>query len=113
MNNKLDLAFKLMRQKNFIAKQNFACCNMCAIKQLNQIADERQNKEKPALGAVYYHRKEAIEKSKGNNFFIHFGTFNDLLKYEDAVVLICKCLDKADIEYELTNEFGEILILEC
>lgn len=99
MNSKLDLAFKLMRQQNLIAKQNFACCILCATKQLNVLAKERKNK---AIGAVFYTRKEAEIKAKGSTFNIWFGSFR--AGNEKIREIIKDSLSKAGISHSYSDD---------
>ena len=52
----LTVAFKNLRKRKIIARQNFLCCGGCAAAALGDKLEEEKNADK--IGAVYFHRQD-------------------------------------------------------
>lgn len=53
----LTLAFRALRKKGYLARQNFMCCGGCAGSALGDRWEQKHGKDVPAKG-VYYHRQD-------------------------------------------------------
>ena len=55
----LNLAFRELRSRGFMARQNFLCCSNCVGTSLATRAEILKDKNTPPQGCVFYHRQDA------------------------------------------------------
>lgn len=65
--------FKTLRKENFLAKQNFSCCNSCAGYELTEIAFEKYNQNKPYKGFVFYHNQNTEDMKRTGFCYLSYG----------------------------------------
>lgn len=77
---KLNVAFRALRARGFIARQNFLCCGGCAGYKIAIDAEELVARGKKVEGGIFYHRQEGERLLAGANFYVHFSKI-DSKKY--------------------------------
>lgn len=71
---KLTAAFRELRRRGFIARQNFKCCSGCAGAALGNELVERHKAGKPLpRGVVFYHRQDAEDLASSGRCMARFG----------------------------------------
>ena len=70
---RLTEAFKAMRKKGILARQNFSCCGGCGSYELATKMDESRAAGRPKRGAIYYHRQSAERLRKSGEVYLGFG----------------------------------------
>lgn len=55
----LNKAFKELRKRGYLARQNFMCCSNCAGTALADAATKLKDKGKDVRGCVFYHHQDA------------------------------------------------------
>lgn len=113
---KLDYAFKLMRQRNLVAKQNFACCGQCALRQINDIALERMNRAKQVVGIVFYHRQDAEKRAQEKGFHLSYGYVNfdsnGSVTNDQVGIIVTACLRQAGVEFDWSGNADEKIFIK-
>lgn len=106
---RLGEAFKAIRKRGILARQNFSCCGGCACAELGESL-----KASPAKrGAVYYHRQDAqaieirgwgADRGKADGVFLGFGARPEQDDRDEAGEAIGKeiveCLEAAGLKVE-------------
>ena len=77
---RLDLAFKALRRKGLITRQNFLCCQNCAGYALTEMAVKLVEQGKPFNGTVFYHAQDNANRKDGEDFYLAFGDVNSTQK---------------------------------
>jgi len=74
---KLTKAFKLLRKKGLIAKQNFSCCASCGTYELNEIGNEKgiENNGVYPAGFVFYHKQDYEDLTRSGYVHIRYAGF--------------------------------------
>jgi hypothetical protein len=68
----LSSAFRVLRRKGLIARQQFMCCQGCA---LNKLAQEYNAAEPKPAGYVFFHRQDAKTFARDGCVHLAFGVF--------------------------------------
>lgn len=84
---RITLAFKALRKRGFITKQNFLCCGGCASYSIGEQIEKKHGKNTPeanAQKAVFYHRQnaEAFNEYGEIEGWLHLSWFSDETKTE-------------------------------
>jgi hypothetical protein len=104
---KLNEAFKLMRQAGLIAKQNFMCCGNCAgysiATGLEKMTEARRSAVK---GVCTYNRQDAATLARHGECYLQYGSIYSS-KYGDVGLstlevgrMVVGCLTRAGLAYE-------------
>ena len=102
----LNMAFKLMREKNLIARQNFLCCGSCAGSAITTLAEQRIEKGKQIDGCCFYHGQANDDYENGNDFYIQYGNMDSNKIGEigkptkEVGDIVVECLKAARIGFE-------------
>lgn len=117
MYTKLDLAFKLMRKKGLIAKQNFCCCSNCAISELTSIVNTKFKQCHTINGIVFYHRQDSNSRKSNNGFHISYGQMNagkNLIGIDPfkIAMIVINCLKEVGIEYEWSGNTDDRIYIK-
>lgn len=90
---RLAYAFKEMRKRGLIARQNFRCCQSCAC---YEIATTMEKPTCKKIGYVFYHSQDNARKRKFQDFHLAFGgrhnNEGDTEATQNVGKLIVKCL---------------------
>ena len=95
MGIKLTKAFKIMRTKGLVARQNFTCCQSCGGAKISQMAEARG-----LDGFAFYHRQDADSLANGDGVYLAYGSRTGGDEEEIAVGrLVCEALTEAGLDY--------------
>ncbi len=78
--DRLNVAFAQMRKQGMLARQRFLCCGSCACCALADLLEQPKNQKK--IGAVFYHKQDARNLDRGQDFYLGFGANEALYKDE-------------------------------
>lgn len=107
----LTRAFKEMRRKGLVARQNFSCCGGCAGGEIaTYVSKLPEAKFRKVKGSVFYHAQAAADKRRGEDFYMSFGkvtcTNGRETQHSTKEVgwMVCECLIAAGIDHEWTGD---------
>ena len=131
--NTLTAAFKELRKKGFIARQNYLCCQSCAGCQIAMDIGKMKTEGKEVKGCVYYHRQDAEDRKNGirkydkngkyvgmcHDFHLAYGNVDNSehgtigLPTVEVGKIVCETLAKFGIETKWNGSENErILVIE-
>lgn len=96
---RLNGAFKELRGLNYIAKQNFLCCQSCGWAAISDLVDGTgnfatgKNKGKPCTGVVFYHRQDTEGIKSGKGGYLAWGPPYDCTSDAITVTVGQKIID--------------------
>lgn len=71
--DKLKAAFAELRQRGFLARQNYYCCGGCGMYAMNERVKEMAIKNKKVRGVVFYHNQDNARRKEGKDFHLNFA----------------------------------------
>lgn len=117
---KLNEAFKMLRQKGLVAKQKFLCCRGCAGCQLaHDITESLDKGRKAPKGAVFYTKQDGFfDGNRPRKLYLSFGSV-ETQKHGvigDPTVkvgeLICWALDAVGLHWEWDGTEGSTIVVD-
>jgi hypothetical protein len=103
--DKLNTAFRQMRNAGLVARQNFTCCGSCAGYELTTNISAMPSKKR-AKGVCFYHRQDAWWLNLGGDLYLSFGPVDSAehgqigLETVQIGRLVVRCLELAGLAYE-------------
>ncbi len=107
---RLNNAFKEMRKKGLVARQNYLCCQTCAGYGITTDTAKRikegKVKKEDVKGCVFYHHQDTEGLRKHHSLYLAYGPMDSeesgLIGLEETQVgaIVCECLKNNELEYE-------------
>jgi hypothetical protein len=84
--NRVHIAFEVLREQKFIARENYWCCQTCAWASLEGVKERMLSQGKPITGYVFYHRQDHDGlKSEGDLYLAFDGEAIDQVEAGKAI----------------------------
>lgn len=109
-------AFSALRKKhNLVARQNFWCCQGCALNALSKMYNETASDEQRPAGYVFFHKQDAGHLKKHGYTYFRFGTFAKKQKGATTTAQIGKLVSQILTEHgcpvDWSGKPGECLVV--
>ena len=113
---RLSAAFKAIRKRGFIAKQNFLCCGGCASGQIYsdfcKLHNSNNKKAEATIGFVFYHRQNTSDlmNNRCKGFHLAYGSLEiqdkviTKISMKEAGVIVTEELSKQGIKFEWNGD---------
>lgn len=108
-------AFRLMRKRGLLARQNFSCCQNCGCSEMDTMKKEGTPEQRSAIGYAFYHQQDNENKENGQDFYIAYGVFGDAADGAAAAIgqIVTFCLNAAGVVFEWDgNPSTRILVVQ-
>lgn len=124
--------FSVLRQKKLMAKQDLACCQTCALFEIEQeynAAKENHTKAANKIGYVFYHRQDAefafgepVKTAGGskmpttlkNDLYLSFGGFGSGFNFtedQNVAKIICETIKECGLVYSWNGSSNKRIIV--
>lgn len=100
---RLSVAFRLMRERHLIARQNFTCCQTCGSYEIVEDAMKRIAAGRRVDGYAFFHHQDAQSLRASEDFHIAYGSVQDNCAdsaVENVGKIVVDCLTLAGISTE-------------
>lgn len=96
----LNEAFKSLRHRGIIARQNYKCCMSCGFSALEDEVKKRATSGKKINGVVFYHKQDNERRLDGHDIMLRYDATTDELSQEAIGKIICEEITKAGLVFQ-------------
>jgi len=87
---KVDLLFKALRKKGYIARQNYLCCGSCGAYELGELFSKKGIPEGDERKAVTYCRQSGAHFKECANVYLNWGgNGNEIVQTAHELGIVC------------------------
>ena len=99
--DRLDAAFKALRKKGIVARQNFSRCQTCGHSEIEDEIKDEEKKGGPVSGYVFFHMQDTDSAVEGHGLHLAYGavTGEEADTIETAKTVV-ETLQEAGLETE-------------